>query len=148
VTDDTVVPAPPGAAPWDSDAVEVCIDGRGAAFQYQKEPTEGVYQIGISPADPPVVRVLSKSPVAGLQTASRRTPGGYFISLRVPLTAQNFPAGDLRAGRPLKMSVLLDDKDDPQAARKNVFGWHGSPNGANYADTSGWKTVILTGKRG
>ncbi len=148
VTDDAVVPAPPGAAPWDSDAVEVCIDGRGAAFQYQKEPTEGVYQIGISPADPPVVRVLSKSPVAGLQTASRRTPGGYFISLRVPLTAQNFPAGDLRAGRPLKMSVLLDDKDDPQAARKNVFGWHGSPNGANYADTSGWKTVILTGKRG
>ena len=147
VTDDAVVTASPETAPWDADAVEVCVDGRGAAFQYQKEPTEGVYQIGVSPADPPSVRVISKMPLAGLRTASRQTPGGYFVSMLIPLTAQNFPAGELSAGRPIKLSVLLDDKDDPKAAaRKNVFGWHFSPNGANYVDTSGWKTLLLAGK--
>jgi len=132
-------------AAWTRDAVEVCLDGRGAAFQYQKEPTEGVYQVGVGAPGAGNVRVISKTPLAGLQTATRRTPGGYFVSVRVPLTAQNFPAGDLRAGRPLKLSVLVNDKDDPKAtARKNVFGWHFSPNGANYVDTSGWKTLLLS----
>ena len=150
VTDDKVVPAPAGTRPWDSDAVEVCVDGRAPAFQYQKEPTEGVYQIGVSPGingSSPTVSVISKTPLMDSQISAKPTAGGYFVAVRIPLTAANFPGGGLHAGRPFKLSVLLDDKDDPQAqARKNVFGWSFSPNGANYVDTSGWKTLILTDK--
>jgi hypothetical protein len=42
------------------------------------------------------------------------------------------------------MSVLLNDKDDPEAeGRKQCFGWAFSKEGANYRDTSGWQTLTL-----
>jgi hypothetical protein len=147
VTDDTVIGAPAGSDPWNSDAVEVFVDGRGAAFQYQKEPSEGVYQIGVSPGEQgaaPVVKVLSRSPLQGLETSALHTPSGYFVSLRIPLSRVNFSAGDWDGGRPIKLSVLLNDKDQAQsAARENIFGWSFSPGGANHSDTSGWRTLLL-----
>ena len=146
-TDDSVVPAPPGTAPWDSDAVEVFLDGRDPAFQHQSDPGAGRYQIGVSPADPPVVQVNGKTPPAGLTASAARTPSGYRVTVGAPLTPENFPAGGFRAGGVVKLAVLLDDKDDPQArTRKAVFGWGVSPGGANYADTSGWKTLTLADK--
>jgi hypothetical protein len=111
-----------------------------------RSTTEGCYQIGLSPSldsAAPVTRILSKTPLLGLKTSITRSEHGYFASLQISLTTANFPAGkmragEMRAGRPLKLSVLLDDKDDPKAGhRKNVFDWSFSPSGANYADTSG-----------
>lgn len=144
VTDNSVVPAPPGAPAYDWDAVEFFVDGRDPAFQYNPEPTPGVFQIAVSPSGkPPVTQVLSKTGLQRLQAASARTPDGYTIEIKIPLTAANFPAGGFTPGRPLKLSLLLDDRDDPQGARKAVFGWSFSPNGANFGDTSGWKTLTL-----
>lgn len=147
VTDDSVIPAAPDAAPWDGDAVELFVDGRDPAFQYQADPGAGCFQVGVSPADPPVVRVEGKTPLTGIQATATRTKTGYRVQIRIPLSPENFPAGGFRAGRVVKMAVLLDDKDDPQArTRKDVFGWGVSPGGANYRDTSGWKTLILGNK--
>ncbi len=147
VSDDAIVPAPKDGSPWDYDAVELFVDGRSSEMQWQKEPTEGVYQIGISPAaagGQPTVKVLAKTALRGLVTASSRTAGGYITEMMIPLTPQNFPAGEWQAGRTVKLSVLVDDKDDPGAsARDNTFGWSFSPEGRNHADTSGWKTLLL-----
>lgn len=35
----------------------------------------------------------------------------------------------------MKLSLLLADRDEPNAPRENVFGWNFSPNGANFGDT-------------
>ncbi len=146
VQDDKVIPAPAGAAPWDWDAIELFVDGRDAAFQYIKEPTAGVFQIGVSPGadgSAPNVQVLARSQLQGLQAATARTPDGYNVELKIPLSAANFAGGGFEAGRPLRMSVQLDDRDDPNAPRETVLGWSASPEGRNYEDTSGWKTLIL-----
>jgi len=148
VIDDAVVPATVGINPYDADSVEVFVDGRAPAFQYQASPTEGCYQINVSPAaekgGQPGVSVLGKTTAQGLQTSAVRTPGGYFVTVRLPLSAHNFPAGGFRTGRPVKLAVLITDKDDPKAqGRKYEIGWGVSPNGANYANTSGWKTLTL-----
>jgi len=148
VRDDQVVPAPEGGALYNSDAVELFVDGRGPVFQYQKEPTAGVFQIALAPDSPtraggPRTQVLSKAPLTGMQSATRRTSDGYTVEVRLPLTAANFPAGEFAGGRPLKMSVLIDDADDVGAGRTKIIGWSFSPGGANFNDTSGWKTLLL-----
>jgi hypothetical protein len=115
-------------------------------MQWQKQPTEGVYQIAIGPGmedGKPSLQVLSPSPLNGLTTAMTRSEKGYIVELRIPLTPQNFPARDWTAGRTVKMSVLLNDRDDPKASRDNLLGWNASPNGGNHRDTSGWKTLVL-----
>ena len=148
VTDDAVLPTPPGAKdPWSYDAVEVFLDGRSFEMQWQPQPTENCYQIGVSPAKdgmPSNTRVLGKI-LAGLQTATSLTDKGYIVELMIPLTSANFPAGGWKAGRPIKLSVLVNDKDDPAASgRKYVFGWAASPKGENYMDTSGWQILTLS----
>jgi hypothetical protein len=146
VTDDQVVPALPGGAPWGVDAIELFVDGRAFDMQWQKEPTEGCYQIGVSPAkgDVPANTMVYQKTLAGLQTGTSLTPSGYIVELGLPLTDRNFPAGDWKAGRPVRFSVLFNDKDDPAAPmRKYTFGWAHSPGGANHNDTSGWQTLIL-----
>ena len=148
VTDDAVLPTPPGAKdPWSYDAVEVFLDGRSFEMQWQPQPTENCYQIGVSPAKdgmPSNTRVFGKI-LAGLQTATSLTNKGYIVELMIPLTSANFPAGGWKAGRPIKLSVLVNDKDDPAASgRKYVFGWAASPKGENYMDTSGWQILTLS----
>ena len=145
VEDDVLIPAGPNSAPWESDAVELFVDGRDAAFQYIKEHTPGVYQIGVSPGAqgaPATVQVLAKSNLEGLQAATSRTAKGYAVEIRIPLSAQNFPGG-VAPGRPIRLSLQLDDRDDANAPRQNVLGWSASAEGKNYADTSGWKTLVL-----
>jgi hypothetical protein len=147
VTDDQVVTARPGASPWGSDAIELFVDGRSFDMQWQSDPTEGSYQIGVSPAKgavPSNTQIFQKS-MPDIETATALTDKGYVVEFRIPLTARNFPAGGWTAGRPLKMSVLLNDKDDPEAeGRKQCFGWAFSKEGANYRDTSGWQTLTLS----
>jgi hypothetical protein len=73
------------------------------------------------------------------------TDKGYIVEMSLPVTPLNFPASEeWKEGRPIKMSVLINDKDDPKASgRKIVLGWAFSPDGANYRDTSGWQTLRL-----
>ena len=145
VEDDVLIPAPANSAPWESDAIELFVDGRDATFQYIKEHTPGVYQIGVSPGaqgQGAKVQVLAKSNLEGLQAATSRTAKGYAVEIRIPLSAQNFPGG-VAPGRPIRLSLQLDDRDDANAPRQNVLGWSASAEGRNYADTSGWKTLVL-----
>ena len=145
VRDDNVMSAPEGAALYDWDAVEVFVDARDAAFQYNKEPTPGVFQIIVAPGEnnQARVQVLAKTQLQDLASAATRTPGGYVVEMKIPLAAANFAAGGFDAGRAIKMSLLVDDRDNPQAPRENVLGWSFSPGGANYNETSGWKTLVL-----
>jgi hypothetical protein len=148
VTDDAVVPAPAGAAPWESDAIELFIDGRASEMQWQQGFTEGVYQIGVGPtaapgAGPASVRIQGSGELQGLVTATSRTADGYVVEMKIPLTAKNFPAREWQVGRAVKLSLLVDDRDDPNGPRKTVFGWSASPAGRNHQDTSGWKTLVL-----
>jgi hypothetical protein len=146
VNDDQIVPVPAGVDPYHSDAVEFFLDGRASDMQWQVPHTEGVYQIaaGQNQAGQAEVKVLAKSTLQGLETAWDRTANGYIVEMKIPLTAQNFPARDWNVGRTVKMSVLLNDKDDAATdGPENVFGWSFSPNGRNFADTSGWRTLVL-----
>jgi hypothetical protein len=147
VTDDQVLATPPGDQPYNNDGIELFIDGRASDMQWQVQPTEGVHQIAIGPGQKegePVIQLLGKSELKGLQSAVVRTATGYVVEMRIPLTAENFPAADWNAGRTIKMSLLLTDKDDAKAAaRDNTLGWSFSPGGRNYQNTSGWKTLVL-----
>lgn len=77
VMDDRAVPARPGEAPYNFDAVEMFVDGRDPAFQYSADPSNGVFQIAVSPtAGQPTALVLAKSALQGLRAATARTSGG------------------------------------------------------------------------
>lgn len=149
VTDDKVIALPAPVAPWDADSIELFVDGRSGEMQWQKNPTEGCYQIGVAPtaSGAPNVKVFSAGedrPISGLQVATSITSDGYVAEMMIPLSTRNFPAGEWAAGRPLKLSLLVNDKDDPAAAQRDcTFGWSASPQGNNFADTSGWRTVVL-----
>jgi parallel beta-helix repeat protein len=150
VTDDTLLPAS-GDTPWDGDSVEFFLDGRSAEMQWQQGFTEGVFQIGIGPpATPggkPSVRVLGPTELKGLTTAASRTPEGYIVEMRIPLTLQNFPAGDWQDGRAVKLSALIGDRDEPgKNGGEYKMGWSFSPQGRNNQDTSGWATLLLGSK--
>ena len=146
VEDDQIVPALKGGDPWGADAIEWFVDGRAFDMQWQKEPTPGCYQIGVSPGKgdvPPNTMVFQKT-MAGLQSATSLTEKGYIVEIGIPLTDGNFPAGQWKEGRPFKMSVLFNDKDDSSAPmRKYTFGWAHSPNGSNVNDTTGWQTLTF-----
>ncbi len=146
VVDDSLIPS--GASlPFDFDSIEFFIDGRSPEMQWQTDHTEGVYQIGVSPsrdgaAD--TVKILAKTRLNGLETWSAKTAAGYAIAMRIPLTAANFPAMGWASGRTVKLSILVNDKDAPaKVGRDFAAGWHYSPGGENYKDTSGWRTVTL-----
>jgi hypothetical protein len=145
VNDQKVVPARDGSDPWTVDCVEVFIDGRSFDMQFQQEPTEGCYQIGVSPSlgeGRPNTKVFQKT--LSLMTASSLTDKGYIVEMAVPFSNENFPAGDWKAGRAIRLSVLMNDKDDPDSPeRKYTLGWAFSPGGANCGDTTGWKLLKL-----
>ena len=64
--------------------------------------------------------------------------------MKIPLTLKNFPDGEWQPGRPLKLSVLLYDRGTPETPYADyTFGWSFSPEGANFKDTNGWKTLLL-----
>jgi hypothetical protein len=150
VTDDHVLGLPAPAFPWDGDCVEVFVDGRSGDMQWQTPPTEGCFQIGVGPGNgthAPNVTTWSQSaprPLPGLQVATATNATGYVVEMMIPLTLRNFPAGDWKSGRPLKVSVLLYDRDDPGTSYTDcTFGWSFSAGGSNFRDTSGWKTLVL-----
>jgi len=146
VTDDSIVAAPGASDPWNFDCVEFFIDGRSPEMQWQKDRTDGTYQIGVSApdADGKSTSRTYGSSLKGYKSVAKRTADGYLVELMIPLTLENFPAGLWQAGRPVKMSVLVNDKDDSDAQeRKYAIGWAFSPKGANFCDTSGWATLTL-----
>jgi parallel beta-helix repeat protein len=149
VADDRFVPLPAPANPWDGDCVEVFFDGRSGDMQWQVPPTEGCYQIAVAAGiGTNAVNVVTWSqsaprPLPGLVVASATNATGYTVEMAIPLTLRNFPAGEWAAGRPVKLSVLLYDRDDKRASTKYTFGWSFSPDGANFRDTSGWRTLVL-----
>ena len=87
--------------------IELFVDGRAFDMQWQKDPTEGCYQIGVSPGkdDVPMNAMVYQKTLAGLQSATTLTDTGYIIEIGIPLTPRNFPAGEWKAGRPIKLSV-------------------------------------------
>lgn len=150
VTDDVVSTLPAPANPWDGDCVEVFLDGRSGDMQWQTPPTDGCFQIAVAPgADGAAPNTLTWAqgaprPVRGLNVATKRTDTGYVVEMAIPLSLRNFPAGDWIAGRPIKLSVLLYDRDDPATTHTDyTLGWAASPEGLNFRDTSGWRTLIL-----
>ncbi len=150
VRDDKVLVASPGAEPWNFDCVELFVDGRSFEMQWQVAPTEGCYQIAVSPAKdktPSASQVFRKT-MPGLQTGTSLTEDGYVIEYVLPLSRDNFPAGKWENGRPIKMSVLVNDKDNPDTTgRDTTLGWAFSKGGANYGDTSGWQPLVLEKKK-
>jgi hypothetical protein len=150
VTDDHVLGLPAPANAWNGDCVEVFIDGRSGDMLWQTPPTEGCYHIAIAPGPdakkPNLTTWAAGAPgqLRGLTVASSTTSTGYTVEMKIPLTLRNFPDGDWQPGRPLKLSVLLYDRDDPKTPYADyTLGWSFSPGGANFKDTTGWKTLIL-----
>jgi hypothetical protein len=150
VTDDRIIGLPAPADPWNGDCAEIFVDGRSGDMQWQTPPTEGCFQIGVAAGggtNAPNVVTWSQSaprPLPGLQVATATNATGYTVELMIPLTLRNFPAGDWQSGRPVKLSVLLYDRDDPGTTYTDcTFGWSFSPQGANFRDTTGWKTLVL-----
>jgi parallel beta-helix repeat protein len=150
VTDDRLCPLPAPAAPWNGDCAEVFVDGRSGDMQWEGTPTEGCFQIGVGPgmgSNAPNVTVWSQGApqrVPGLQVATATNASGYVVEMMIPLSLRNFPAGEWAAGRPVKLSVLLYDRDDPAEVHPAcTFGWAFSKDGANFRDTSGWRILVF-----
>ena len=150
VTDDRVLGLPTPANAWNGDCAEIFIDGRSGDMLWQTPPTEGCYHIAIAPGPdatkPNLTTWAAGAPgqLRGLAVASSTTSTGYTVEMKIPLTLKNFPDGDWQPGRPLKLSVLLYDRDEPKTPHADyTLGWSFSPEGANFKDTTGWKTLIL-----
>jgi hypothetical protein len=87
--------------------------------------------------------LLKKSGIFTEIFKSTRT-GFAPVPVKIPLTLKNFPDGEWQPGRPLKLSVLLYDRDTPETLHADyTFGWSFSPEGAKCKDTTGRKTLLL-----
>lgn len=163
VQDDQVIAASGSKDEWGSvevtrsDAVQVSLDGRAPDMQWQREVNKGCYDVTISPTAQdlgPAFRGYNwrVAHVKDVQMATTRTPAGYTVEMKIPLTAANFPDGQWHAGRPVRLSLVVFDADDPAGgAQRKVLGWGVSRGPAaalgrvsrNSEDASGWATVIL-----
>ena len=138
VQDNAVVPCSGATSAW----------GTAVDMQWQQALTPGACDLTISPAAGGKALVRpngeASSAVQGVTAASAVSSTGYTIELRIPLTERNFPARQWQAGRPVKLSFLIHDSDDPKSeAPRKALGWSVSPDLKNAEDTSGWATVIL-----
>jgi len=153
VEDDSVILGTGSKTQWGSvdvsksDAVEISLDGRAGDMQWQRELNKGCFDATVSPTEDdrnPSVRLNGLTWQTDVVTATTLTPTGYIIEMMIPLTAANYPAGQWKSGRPVKLSVMIMDADDARAPTdRKVLGWSVSPNRKNDTDTSGWATVIL-----
>jgi hypothetical protein len=154
VQDNAVDPCSGGTNAWGTvqfdqcDAVSLSLDGRAPDMQWQQALTPGACDLTISPAADGKALVRpngeASSALQGVTAASAVSSTGYTIELRIPLTEKNFPARQWQAGRPVKLSFLIHDSDDPKSeAPRKALGWSVSPHLKNSEDTSSWATVIL-----
>jgi len=145
VTDEKVIRSEDPEQPWAADAVEIFIDGRSEAMQWQRQPTTGCYQIGVGPATkerPKTAVAVFQKKLDGLQAAASQRKDGYVVEVRIPLSAVNFPAGEWKAGRVIRMSLLFNDDDKPGVhGRDHVLAWGGSAQ--NFRDTTGWHILAF-----
>jgi hypothetical protein len=154
VQDDKVVSASGATNAWGTvqfdkcDAVSISLDGRAPDMQWQKELNQGTYDATISPAatGKPILRPNGKASgsIQGVVAATTVTATGYTIEMMIPLTEKNFPAQQWQRDRPIKLSLLIADSDDPKSdAPRKALGWSVSPEQKNSEDTTGWATLIL-----
>ncbi len=155
VEDDKVITSAGAKTEWGSvdvskgDAVQVSFDGRAADMQWQRELNKGCLDVTVCPAEDgqkPAMRLNHRTWQTNVVAATALTDSGYILEMKIPLEAGHYPAGQWKAGRPVKLSVLIRDADDPATpTERKVLGWGVSPNLKNDEDTSGWATVILAG---
>jgi hypothetical protein len=154
VHDDKVISASGNTNEWGTvqfdkcDAVSLSLDGRAPDMQWQKELNQGTYDATISPAadGKPILRPNGKASgsIQGVVAATTVTATGYTIEMMIPLTEKNFPAQQWQRDRPIKLSLLIADSDDPKSeAPRKALGWSVSPDQKNSEDTSGWATLVL-----
>jgi hypothetical protein len=153
VEDDKVITSSGAKTEWGSvdvskgDAVEISLDGRAPDMQWQKELNKGCFDVTVCPAEagkPPAARLNWRTWQTNVVSATSLTPTGYIVETMIPLTLAHYPAGQWEPGRPVKLSLMIFDADDPAAgAQRQVVGWSVSPAQKNEEDTSGWATVIL-----
>lgn len=94
----------------------------------------------------PILRPNGKASgsIRGVAAATTVGATGYTVEMMIPLTEKNFPARQWQRDRPIKLSLLIHDSDDPRAeAPRKALGWNVSPDLKNSEDTSGWATLIL-----
>lgn len=143
VTDDRVLAGDAAVG----DSIAISLDGRAPDMQWQQDLTRGCYHAVIRPlsnGQASLVPTWSCQGMKGVTAAAVLSSTGYVVEFTIPLTAGNFPAGDWSPGRPIRLSVLVNDVDDPAPGTvPRTFGWGASPKGDNDTDTSGWATVLL-----
>jgi hypothetical protein len=158
VQDDKVIPGSGATNEWGTvqfdkcDAVSLSLDGRAPDMQWQKELNQGTYDATISPATDgkPILRPNGKASrsIQGVIAATTVSATGYTVEMMIPLTEKNFPAKQWQRDRPIKLSLLILDSDDPKSeAPRKALGWSVSPDLRNSEDTSGWATLILDGTK-
>ena len=137
VDDDLQLFTTPEGREYLGDCVELFLDGR--AGTYRTEYGKGVYQMLWTP---PVKageagRFAKGRNAEGVTFAARRTPKGYAVEFRIPLTDANFPGFKAAPGAIFGFTVALDDFDAGLGtSRKIQMALSGS--GSNHLDTSGF----------
>jgi hypothetical protein len=115
--------------------VELFLDGRRREEFANPGYGPGVAQALISPPEAAgrcEVHVV-RGVLQGVEAVGKRTPYGYTVEARVPLTRGAFPELRLQPGSLLGFDVALDDADDG-GERKAQLVWQGSA--MNCSDTS------------
>ncbi|MGC8805235.1 MAG: sugar-binding protein, partial [Candidatus Ratteibacteria bacterium] len=112
VADNEVINDRPPELAYQQDCIEIFVDGRTSSFM--KSPyTKGCYQILVKPPlknQMPVIEVLGRYKISGMQIAGVRTKTGYSIELFIPWSA--FPEIQ-KAGPDIHIGIqaMLDDYD-------------------------------------
>ena len=80
-----------------------------------------------------------------VRAAAQKTDDGYIVEVMIPLNAENFPAGEWKPGRVIRMSILLNDDDRAEIhGRDYSLNWGGTAR--NFMDTTGWIPLKMSAK--
>ncbi len=117
-----------------TDGFELFLDGRNPN-ELGDDPyniLKGVRHCFISPgagnSDKALIRI--KGPmgekIAGLiQSATKITPDGYIVEMKIPIQKQYFPYLDMETGRIIGMNIYINDADKLPIAKSTIV-WQGN----------------------
>lgn len=155
VKDDKIIPTPTENDLDKFEGVQISFDGRAADMQWQKEINKGCFDIKVAVSDKGTGisraswKTYLKTPAV---TAVAKTTDGYIVEMMIPLTKEDFPAGQWESGRPIRLSLAVRDMDDAADPNRRTFAWTtniaaANPSGgfdlSRMEDSVGWPTVIL-----
>jgi len=157
VKDDHPLGCPDDLQPYESDAVEIFFDGRSPEMQQDTNASEGTVQMVVSPAlDGKKSKYYLRPKNQNPETVTKKLPDGYVLEGFIPFDKAVFPAGEWKPERAVKLAFHILDHDDPALLGKDGdsdfagLEWGASwedvnvkNNQVTYADTSGWKILIL-----